>query len=187
MIRVLIIAVLAFTALVFVTRGLPESAFTPAPPREAASPDAADLALREGIWEGAFEKYLLDGTFVESIRVRQVHAPATESGQRVEITAFHDDGRVVTSHADHVQDAGAIECIERREDGSLRVLQGRRTPGGLLWTWSDPLSGHRESFLERLVRVEGGTLLMMVTGVGIYGDEVMLFEGRYHRAPRGDG
>lgn len=187
MIRVFIIGVLAFGALVLVTRNLPDSAFRPAPSRdEAAQPQRVE-ALR-GVWEGTLEMRRMNGTPAGSLAIRQTRTVDPEGVARIRIEERAGSGAVTTTDVDIVRrsdagDAAVFERTERREGAQGRLWRGRMEGKALVWSWEDPAGGEKQSFREELMHGENGPILA-VDGAGVRAGEPLLFAGRYRQVER---
>ena len=187
MIRVFGIAVLAFAALMVVTRNLPDSAFRPAPgarPGEAAEP--ARIEALRGAWEGTLEMTRMDGTQAGFLGIRQVRSIEPTGVQRITIEERAANGAIVTTEVEIVRraDAGAegdlFERTERRSGAPARLWQGRLRGETLVWSFQDPATGEKQSFREELMKAADGPILA-VDGAGILAGKPQLFAGRYRR------
>jgi len=184
MIRVCIIAVLAFVALVVVTRNLPDSAFRPAPRREAPAPPARVDALT-GAWEGTLQMRRMDGASAGTLSVRQVRSIEPGGLTRIAVEERGEDGALASATVEVLrrEDASGREMFERterREGAPARLWIGRMHSEALVWSWEDPASGEKQSFREELLR--GGEIpVLAVDGAGVRAGEHLLFAGRFRQ------
>jgi len=187
MIRVFGIAVLAFAALILVTRNLPDSAFRPAPgakPGEVAAPPSVEALV--GVWEGTVEMTRMDGTSAGSLGIRQVRSIEPTGVQRIAIEERAADGAIVTTEVEIVRraEAGAggdlFERTERRSGAPARLWQGRLRGETLVWSFQDAATGEKQSFREELMKAADGPILA-VDGAGLLAGKPLLFAGRYRR------
>ncbi len=188
MIRVFGIGVLAFAALVLVTRNLPDSAFRPAPAGQRDEEPPRVEALR-GVWEGSLAMTRMDGTAAGSLAIRQVRSIEPSGVQRIEVEERAADGSVVAADVEIVRRADAgkggdlFERTERRSGAPARLWQGRMRGETLVWSWEDPATGEKQSFREELMKSADGPILA-VDGAGVLAGEPVLFAGRYKRVER---
>jgi len=187
MIRVFILSVLAFAALVMVARNLRGRAPEPTEVIEQIVEDeSTPFARWDGAWEGTFNTRRPDGTLESSVQVHQEYTTITPTEQKVTITDRLADGTVKESRGQNTEVNGALECRLWEPDGAMKLLTGTRAGRALFWHRRDAAAGIEETFREEIVRDAGGDLYT-IDGVGLYGKgraEVLLYEGRYRRADR---
>ena len=176
MVRVLMISVLAFGALVLVTQALPVQA--PPEPLPVTSDSGTTLADWEGTWHGTFNIYNMNGTLVSTVSRRIERFPA-DIGQDVTVTNIDGEKSTVVSHAHQSFDADSARSREADHDGRVRVLTGRVIGSAILWHHEDPATGIRMVSREEVLP----SGLYTVDGVEVIGDEVRFYEGRYTRSP----
>ena len=187
MIRVFILALLAFAALVMVARNLRGHAPEPTEMIEQVAQDeSSPFARWDGAWEGTFNTRRPDGTLESSLQVHQEYTTITPTEQSVTITDRHADGSIKESRGQNTEVNGSLECRLWEPDGTMKLLTGTRAGRALFWHRRDTVAGIEETFREEIVRDAGGDLYT-IDGVGLYGKsrtEVLLYEGRYRRVDR---
>ena len=184
MIRVFILAVLAFAALVMVAHNLGVRA----PERtdaieQVVEDDASPFALWDGAWAGTFNIRRPDGTLESSLQVRQVYTTLSPTEQSVTISDQRSDGSVKESRGKNTASNGELECRLWEPDGTMKLLTGTRAGRALFWHRRDTTAWIEETFREEIVRDAGGDLYT-IDGVGVYGkgrEQILLYEGRYRR------
>ena len=193
MIRVFVLAILALVALVAIARNLPGMQ-----PPEASGEAAAEMATTveqlspfarwEGVWEGKLSAFRSDGEPVSSVTVRQVHDTVSETEQTVSIIERQTDGETKEFTGTTLL---VDERFERRflmPDGASVVYAGRREGNAIFWHRLDPVTGLEETIREEIIRSVDGDLYT-IDGMRRdrqAGGEILLIQGRYHRAKQGE-
>lgn len=184
MIRVFVLAVLAFIALLAIANNLPDS--QPEAPERGPAGDVEEISVfsrYNGRWQGRLTAYRLDGTPISSVTVRREHTLISPTEQSVLISFQYEDGRRETTRATNRVVDGDLESEVHRPDGSSLVLTGKRVGGAIFWFWRDEASGSEESRREAVLALEDEDLFT-VDGVrhrSTEADDLVVLEGRYRR------
>lgn len=145
----------------------------------------ADL---DGTWQGVFVGYDAAGRELYRIRVRQTYRTINDHEQSVEITDTMPDGTVVTGRGTNSARrlAGGelrLHCVVEKSNGERvehdgRVVRGPDRDEQLIWYSNQP--GRVETFRER-VRRDGDDMVYEINGMGLYGETLILMNGRYRK------
>lgn len=187
MIRVFLLAVVAFAALVLVAQRLP---YQPPPAAAEAGGTAEDdeprstgpFARWDGVWEGTLTARLPDGTVVESARVRQEHTTITPTEQKVDITERDPAGRAVVRRRVQRFVGERLECRVTDAGGAVKVLSGAVAGEALIWSRREPATGREETYREEVVRLAGGDLYTIDGYRRDSAGGTLVIEGRLRRA-----
>ncbi len=144
-------------------------------------PPARIFADLDGVWEGNFVGFDLAGNELYRVIVRQVYRTVDDNTQEVEIEDRQADGTIVHGRGHNVArclEDGSLElrCRVTKSNGDRVEHEGRLASGAdgrplLIWSSAEP--DRRESFLEA-----ADTQHYTIDGVGIYGETVVVMQGR---------
>ena len=156
-----------------------------------AAPEATPVSVfadLDGVWEGTFVGYDIQGQELYRIAVRQTYRTVGDETQTVEIADTLQDGTVITGRGKNIarrQQDGSLDllCVVAKSNGDRVEHQGRiaRGPDGepqLVWYSDGP---ERSEMFREAVRREGEGWVYTIDGVGRYGESLIVMAGRYRK------
>ncbi|MEM8495662.1 MAG: hypothetical protein AAF663_09785 [Planctomycetota bacterium] len=128
----------------------------------------------DGEWRGTFQVFSAEGELLTELSVEQSYRWEGD----VQMAAFREvdrAGNVTTANAKNFRnEAGELICRVEKSTGDVTEHVGRVTDGNLFWY------GPNECFREEVVTING-VPSYTIDGFGTYGDQTLLFKGRYQR------
>ena len=148
------------------------------------------FAELDGHWKGTFVGLDSQGRELYRIRVSQHYETVDAHTQRVRVTDTMPDGKVIRGEGENTAKRLAdgtlqLRCVVRKSTGETVVHDGRLfegVDGGTQIVWYSSTPDRVETFREG-VRHEGSDIVYSIHGMGRYGDQLMLMNGRYLKQP----